>query len=87
MKKNYVYFVKVKSFLRIKIEIKLSIKVWSKNYFLIKYSNKILYMYINNMNKVIKKNNIFVILKIYWKIFLNVNFIYNVYVYYRILLS
>lgn len=53
--KNYVYFVKVKSFLRIKIEIKLSIKVWSKNYFLIKYSNKILYMYINNMNKVIKK--------------------------------
>lgn len=87
MKKNYVYFVKVKSFLRIKIEIKLSIKVWSKNYFLIKYSNKILYMYINNMNKVIKKNNIFVILKIYWKIFLNVNFIYNVYVYDRILLS
>lgn len=87
MKKNYVYFVKVKSFLRIKIEIKMSIKVWSKNYFLIKYSNKILYMYINNMNKVIKKNNIFVILKIYWKIFLNVNFIYNVYVYDRILLS
>lgn len=87
MKKIYVYFVKVKSFLRIKIEIKLSIKVWSKNYFLIKYSNKILYMYINNMNKVIKKNNIFVILKIYWKIFLNVNFIYNVYVYDRILLS
>lgn len=87
MKIFYVYFVKVKSFLRIKIEIKLSIKVWSKNYFLIKYSNNILYMYINNMNKVIKKNNIFVILKIYWKIFLNVNFIYNVYVYDRILLS
>lgn len=87
VKKIYVYLVKAKSSSRTKIETKLSTKVWSKNYFLTKYPNKTLYMYINNMNKVTKKNNTFVILKIHWKTFLNANFIYNAHVYDRILLS